>query len=153
MSTPLKVLIVEDSEHKRERIVNFLRERIVDLKLSVAHSFNSACKRIDDFEFDLAIMDMSIPTYDKSTTESGGRFRVFGGHELARKIVRKSIGCRIVFITQFDSFSTKSDAHTLESLDKLLEKDCGKSYAGLIHYDSSKSSWKDELERSLRISK
>lgn len=147
-----KVLLVEDSEHKRGRVLFFLSESFPDFKVLEAQSFNSACKLIDTTRFDIVLMDMSMPTYDRSPTESGGRFRTFGGRELARKIMRKGVDTRVVFLTQYDAFSASVGSHTLETLGEALKNECGVSYGGLIHYDSSKSSWKEQLESVLKIS-
>ena len=145
-----KVLLVEDSEHKRERVLAFLVETFPGLVVIEAHSFNSACKLLDDSTFNLILMDMSLPTYDRSTQESGGRFRTFGGREIARKVIRRSLDMQMVFLTQYDAFSANIESHTLQSLDSSLARECGARYGGLIYYDSSKSAWKEQLERAIR---
>ncbi|SOE87072.1 Response regulator receiver domain-containing protein [Burkholderia sp. YR290] len=143
------VLIVEDNNHKRERIITFLHETFPKCKVIEAHSFTAACKRIAEQEFAAVLMDMSLPTYDKSATESGGRFRAFGGRELARKIIRRSISTKILFITQYQSFSERGTSQTFESLDEEVRLECGSHYIGFVHYDSSRSAWKEKITETL----
>ncbi|GGD93688.1 response regulator [Caballeronia grimmiae] len=143
------VLIVEDNNHKRERVTTFVRETFPTCVVEEAHSFTTACQRVADTDFSVVLMDMSLPTYDKSATESGGRFRTFGGKEIARKIIRRRIQTKIIFITQYESFSERGASQTLESLDDEVRLECGHHYAGFVHYDSSRSAWKEKLLKML----
>lgn len=144
-----KLLLVEDNNHKRERVLAFLRDAFGDFEIHVAASFTSACQSLLSNEFDTVLLDMSLPTYDKSPSESGGRFRTFGGREVARKAMRRRVSTRIIFLTQYPTFRDDYRSHTLQSLGEELRKECGDSYGGIIHYDSSMTSWKDELTRAL----
>jgi len=142
-----RVLLVEDSDYKRSRVQELILSVLPGVVLDVAASFNGAGQALENVPYDLIIMDISLPTYDRSPTESGGRFRSLGGREIARKVVRRKLGSRIVFLTQFDSFSDDVHSHNLASLGEMLKADCGKLFAGLIYFDSSTSSWKEQLER------
>lgn len=144
-----RLLIVEDNPYKRERVLTFVAERFPHFEIHCALSFNSGCREIEQHVFDVVVMDMSLPTFDKSQTDSGGRFRPFGGRELARKIVRRELNTKVVFLTQYQSFSDKNRSQSLDALSSELKQECGASYLGSIVYDSSKSAWRDELERAL----
>lgn len=140
----LNLLLVEDSEHKRIRVLELLKDLVPEAAIDVALSFNAGSRAIEEREYHLAIIDMSLPTHDRSPTDSGGRFRTLGGRELARKFSRRNLNTRIVFLTQYDAFSD-TRAHTLRSLEKLLSEECGERFAGLIYYNSSQSQWKEHL--------
>lgn len=146
---PLSVLLIEDSDHKRVRVKELLMEVAEGVEVTEAQSFNSGSRALDQGEYDVVIMDMSLPTFDRSKVEFGGRFRTLGGRELARKIVRRSKNSRIIFFTQYDAFSG-ANAHTLESLGALLKLECGENFRALIHYDSSASAWREQLAAALR---
>lgn len=147
-----KLLLVEDNQHKRERVRAFLSEAWPDWEVIEAKSFTSACKKISetDVVFDLVLLDVSLPTYDKLGSESGGRFRTLGGSEVARKLVKKNPDTKILFLTQYEAFSERGNSHTLESLDQKLKLECAASYLGLVHYDSSRSAWKARISDALR---
>lgn len=144
-----KILLVEDNRHKRDRVLAFLHETWPKWEITQAQSFTSGCKSVAAEEFKVVLLDMSLPTYDKTTTESGGRFRTFGGREIARKVLRRGYKAGILFLTQYESFSDKGNSHTLETLSQELQAECGPSYLGLIHYDSSQSAWKEEMSKKL----
>ncbi len=145
----LNLLLVEDNHHKRERVLGYLQENFSKWKVVEAQSFASGSKRVSEQDFQVIVMDMSLPTYDKSSSESGGRFRTFGGWEIARKVLRKNGTTAILFLTQYEAFSEKGNSHTLETLDDKLRAECGEFYLGLVHYDSSQSAWKDKIAKAL----
>lgn len=145
-----RLLLVEDNKHKRERVAAFLAEISPPVVLVEAQSFTTGGRAAEQGAFDFILMDMSLPTRDKTHTESGGTFRTFGGRELARKILRRGIRTKFIFLTQYDAFSDSESSHTLDSLRKELEVECGNSFLALIKYDSSKTGWKEEIERLLK---
>ncbi|MFV7514636.1 response regulator [Stenotrophomonas geniculata] len=139
------LLLVEDSDYKRTRISEFLSLNFSGLSVDVAVSFNSGARLLDSKDYDVVLMDMSLPTFDITSTESGGRFRALGGRELARRISRRGRSSRIVFVTQFNSFSDDVHSHSLKSLSDTLREDCGDLFAGVVYYDGAVAAWKDEL--------
>ncbi|WP_133635741.1 response regulator transcription factor [Halomonas ventosae] len=144
-----KILVVEDNSHKSDKIINHIENELPACNVLLAKSFSSGASLALDGGFDIVIIDMSLPTFDRSDQESGGRNRPFGGRELARKIIRRKIKSKLIFITQYESFSDHGRTFTFSSLRDEVEKECGYYYCGFIMYDSSKMLWKSELSSSL----
>lgn len=144
-----RILLVEDNDYKRARVRGHLQDVCPQAVVDEARSFSSGCKLADETTYDLAIMDMSLPTHDRSPSETGGKFRALGGREIARKIMRRAQATRIVFVTQYDSFSDAKRSLTLTSLNDVLRAECRESYAGLIYFDTSKGTWKDQLTKAI----
>lgn len=145
----MSILLVEDNYHKRQKIIDFIILNIADALIREAHSFTSGSKALSEETYDIIILDIGLPTYDKVGNESGGRKRMFGGREIARKLIRRRGKANIVFITQYDAFSDGGISLSFDELGKILSDECGASFHGLIHYDSSKSAWKDALKAVL----
>ena len=141
----LSILLVEDNYHKRHKVIDFISSNFSGTQIKESHSFSSGSKAALEENYDLVILDISLPTYDKVGNEAGGRKRMFGGREIARKLIRRRSGSNIVFLTQYDTFSDGGLSLTFEELGNLLQTECGTAYLGLIHYDSSKSSWKESI--------
>lgn len=141
----MSILLVEDNYHKRQKIIDFIKSNFALALIQEAHSFTSGSKAISQTIYDIVILDIGLPTYDKIGNESGGRKRMFGGREIARKLIRRHGKANIVFITQYDAFSDGGISLSFDELGKILSDECGTSFNGLIHYDSSKSAWKDAL--------
>lgn len=141
----ISILLVEDNYHKRQKIIDFINSVFEHVIIQEAYSFTSGSKAISTTTFDIVMLDIGLPTYDKIGNESGGRKRMFGGREIARKIIRRNNEANIVFITQYDAFSDGGISLSFDELGEILSDECGTSFHGLIHYDSSKSAWKDSL--------
>lgn len=145
------ILLVEDNRHKRERVLTFLSESWSSWVVTEAQSFTSGCRCVASDEYRLILMDMSLPTYDKSPKESGGRFRTLGGREVARKALRKGSQARVLFLTQYDAFGDGQTSHTLETLDIELSAEFKNLYLGLVYYNSSQSAWKEKISKVLEV--
>jgi len=141
----LKILFVEDNDHKRGRIIDFICHTFPHTNVDEAYSFTSGWQKLESSFYDLVLLDMTLPTYDRSSTESGGRIRIFGGREIARKIYRNKIKTSVAVITQFNSFSDKGYSHNFEDLCREMEKDLNDTFKGMIFYNSSVSAWRDDL--------
>lgn len=143
------ILLVEDNNHKRDRIASFLQEFFPEWNVVQANSFTEGSRAVLERSFQIILMDMSLPTYAKTGNDSGGRFRTFGGREIARKALRKDAKVRILFVTQYEAFSDQGASKSLESIDSELKAECGARYAGLVHFDSSKTIWKEKISNLL----
>lgn len=141
----MKILLVEDNEIKLNKISAFVKEMVTVLEMVEVRSYTAAVKKIRSDTFDLVILDMSLPTYERGGAESGGRTRTFGGKEVALRLQRKNRNTPFLVLTQFDGFQDGERYIDLENLGAILKKDCGKSYLGLIKYGAINNNWKNEL--------
>lgn len=147
------LLFVEDNPHKRARIIDFLKITFPLIEIIEAHSFSSGCQAIENRQFSIILLDISMPTYDRVGNESGGKFRPFAGREIARKIMRSRGQSLVIFITQYNSFSDKGTSYSLEELSEILHSESKDNYGGLIFYDSALSSWKSEIKKIIENKK
>ncbi|HDI3207966.1 TPA: hypothetical protein PMB08_003467, partial [Vibrio cholerae] len=108
-------------------------------------SFNSAWQLIYKNNYNLILLDMSLPTFDKTESEPGGAFRVFGGKELARKMSKRNISSKIIFVTQYKNFSDNTNSCSFDSLRSELLTAYNNSCVGFILYSNMKSEWRDDL--------
>jgi len=145
----MKILIIEDNDHKMKKITTYLSNRIPTLDLTEAKSYNSACKKIGIRKWDLIIIDMNIPTFDKSRNESGGELRTFGGKEIARRILRKSIESPFVLVTQFKKLTDSGRTFSAKQLNEEIHSFGVDGYLGMIMYDSVDTQWKADFDSLL----
>lgn len=147
------IMVVEDDEPKLRSIVNFLRERIpAATTVATANSLTSAIRCLSSTPVGLAIVDMSIPTYDVNTDRSGGgQPQGFGGADILRFIESETKETRSVVITQYqefpaDEFGSFRDIH---GLDLELRSELSDRFLGVIHYSGQQGDWRDQLSRIL----
>lgn len=142
----MKIMIIEDNEHKRKKIKDFIDNLDEPISLEEAYSYTSGLKKCLNDVFDLLIIDMTMPTYDKSSTESGGRFRTYGGKEIIRQLKRKNKELPFVVVSQYSKFSDNTETLSLEDISEQLKAISPKFYIDTVLYDTSSSNWKIMLE-------
>jgi DNA-binding NarL/FixJ family response regulator len=143
----VRLLIVEDDENKRNRVVEFVTERFPRSRIAVARSFQGGMRSILEGGFDLVILDMTMPTFDIGREEDGGRPQPYAGREILRRMDRHGINTPVVVLTQFDRFGVGADVLTLEELDSQLRESHGDNYRGAVYYNVALEGWKEELAR------
>jgi CheY-like chemotaxis protein len=144
----MKVLLVEDDEDKREQLILFINEKI-ECDLVEVRSFQSALKAIKEDKFDLILLDMTMPTFNITPIESGGRSQPFGGKMLLYEMQRRRIVTKVIVVTQFDIFGKGEEEITLKDLNAQLSETFKGTYLGSIQYSINYTGWKDALYKKI----
>lgn len=139
----MKILIVEDNKDKRNNIKNFFQKRLENVIFGEAKSYSSGLSEIYDKKWDLVILDMSLPTYDISHTETGGEKKPVAGKEILRRMQNRKINTPTIIVTQFDVFGEKQIS--LKSLNEEFMEKYSQIWQGTVSYD--KSTWQMELDK------
>lgn len=145
-----RILFVEDSLHKANKIIEYIESIPHDISITHALSFSSGSHFVENESYDFILMDLSLPTYDKTESDSGGRFRTFGGREIARKAFRNKVNTKIFFITQYSSFSDKGKSYSFDGYKDELASDGNINFGGMILYHSASTSWKEPLLKAIK---
>jgi CheY-like chemotaxis protein len=142
----MNLLIVEDDEKKREQLVTFLKARWPEAILTERRSYRSGLKEIIDGCYDLVLLDMSMPTYDKTPSEPGGRPKPFAGREILSQMERRAISTPVIVFTMFESFGEEGSKLSLSELKLLLERNHRYNYIGTVYYNVAINDWEMELD-------
>jgi len=141
----MKLLIIEDDRNKERHLTNLLASELPDADLRARRSYQSGLAEAEDWLPDLIVLDMSMPTYDITPTESGEPSLPFGGEDILREIDRKELTSKVVIVTQYDTFGTKDNLVTLDQLKQRLAANYVRNYAGTVFYHPAQTGWKNEL--------
>ncbi|WP_052671914.1 response regulator [Stutzerimonas stutzeri] len=148
----MKLLLVEDEGPKGEKIASCLLDKFPEIDISLARSVRSALKMLDQIPYDLVVLDMSLPTFDISEDEHGGRPQGFGGVEVMRDMVNYEIITPVIVVTAYEYFSADSDedlSHgkelTLMELRDELGDEFPEIFIDLIKYDTFTDEWQKQL--------
>lgn len=145
----MNILVVEDDENKREQIGNFVSSKYSGARISYAKSQRSGLRAIIEDPVDLIILDMSMPTFDKTVDEDGGRPQAYAGREILKQMDRREIHRPVIVLTGYDKFGEGVDALTLPELHAQLEEAHPESYRGMVFYDVTFEGWKEELTKMI----
>ena len=110
----MQILLIEDNSNKLKQIKRVLTEIYPESNIEEAYSFNSGVRKVYENKWNLIILDMSLPTYDITHTESGGDKKPVAGKNIMKRMLNRKIIVPVVIITQFETFD--DDRISLNSL-------------------------------------
>lgn len=136
-----KILVVEDDVLKSTQIIGFIKSIMNEVDISKRESLNSALFEIAKNEYDLIVLDMSLPTFDNNEAEN---FQPYGGLLFLDEVKRKKYSFDVVIVTQYASFGEGVGEMTFQEIDDMCSEKYP-NYKGIIYYLDD--SWKKELEK------
>ena len=145
----MKILIVEDDQNKMRQMTTFLSSQKDVSKIVEARSYNSGMRELIKKEVDVVILDMSLPTFDTTVEESGGRPRSYAGKDILSQLVKKKIEVPSIVVTQFDYFGEGEGKTSLKELHSDLNRDFSVIYKGTVFYSASSDDWQQQLRELL----
>ena len=142
----MRVLIVEDDANKMKALSDFLGEYpVVDIVTRM--SYHSSILTLLKEPFDLVLLDMTIPLYDITPRDTGGRPLPLGGRDILFTISRKKIQTKVIVVTQYESFEGTS----LSQLEHDLRDSFPNLYCGSVYYKTTQNLWKEQLNKILEV--
>lgn len=144
------ILIVEDDINKITKIESFLETDLPDIKIDKANSYNSGLRKILFSDYDLILLDMTMPTFDKTSSSSGGKPVPFAGKEILYQMKRKKINIPVIVITQYASFGENDNLKSFNEMYEELSIEFSDTLLNMIYYEAGKSDWEIEIKNTLR---
>lgn len=136
-----KLLIVDDDNYKTVNIEKLIASYNNSIEVSIERALNPGLLRIRKDRFDLIILDMSLPLFDKAESSN---FNPFGGIKFLREMRRKQIDTPTIIVTQYEIFGEGESQKTSDMIDKQCKEDFN-NYFGLVIYSSIDNKWKERL--------
>ncbi len=146
----MKIIIIEDNDYKNQKIVDFIHSNFIDAHIDSCKSYSSAIALLNSNKYNFAIIDMSLPTFDKDIGTPSSEFRTFGGMDIAKYIKRKKLNLNFIFLTQYISFAVDDKSYDFANLEKIAMETYPTNFKGCVFYDNSSLEWKERV-RSLMV--
>lgn len=146
MNKKMKFLLVEDDSNKSNHILDFLAETYPDSTTVLKRSYQSGLKEIFSQQYHLILLDMQLPTFDIKSGEDGYKFRKLAGVDILNELKRKKVKCKIIIITQFETFGEGEFFIELKDLKDSLTQQYKELYIDTVYYNASQTTWKIELK-------
>jgi CheY-like chemotaxis protein len=146
----LRILIVEDDQNKRRQLRTAVESAINEPNVREAYSYRGGLSELIEWTPDVVLLDMTLPTYDVSATDSGGRTRIFGGRDVLQEMQRRGINSSVVLVTQFESFGEGTKRKTLNELTQELQQSFPDIFRNAVYYHPAQANWKTEIEKILK---
>lgn len=135
----MKVVMVEDDEYKAEQIKMFILNLDNRNEVTINRSYRTGVDAILGGEWDLVLLDMTIPSYENNSS----RNRDFGGKDIIEEMFRNEVFIPTVVVTQYTEF--KDGETSLDELDEELQDEYPEIYRGYVFYNASILNWQDNL--------
>ncbi|MFC5429484.1 response regulator [Paraburkholderia denitrificans] len=145
----MNILVIEDDHNKRQQLVDFICETRRDAHVEQTKSYQSGLRSLVESRYDLVFLDMTMPTFDRSPTESGGRVRPFAGRDILVQLDRREVISYVIVFTQFSVLGDGDEQVSVEDLDIKLRSEFPMTYRGYVHYDTARNDWKAKVEAIL----
>jgi DNA-binding response OmpR family regulator len=140
----MKVLVVEDDDDKRGALAAFLRQTYEIDEVLLARSFHGGLRRIIDDKPAIVFLDMTMPNFDRTVADDGGRPHAFAGREILRQMQRLGDVTPVLIVTQFNRFGDESNYVSLDTLEAELRRRFP-NYVDTIQYRSNVDDWKPAI--------
>ena len=146
----MKILIIEDNDAKSFRLMELVLGQAPNAIIDVQKSYNSGIRALlSDTDYQLVILDMTMPTFDKSESEPGGRMRVFGGRDILSQMKRRGMQVPVIVVTQFDTFGEAGNRVSLRELEGEFQSEYKGLYVGTVFYSAGGGDWEVELLKAI----
>jgi len=145
----MNILIVEDDLNKlknlKEFIENYFLDKKIEYSLEIKNSYQSGLESILTNDYNLLLLDMSLPNWDYDETNTSNTPLAKGGELILYEMDVMGINITTIIVTQHDDF----DGESLESIHNEYMHKFSTFYIGYIFYNAIESNWKDDLEMRL----
>lgn len=139
-----KILIIEDEKIKIER----LKEFFADDDITIRESYRAGVLELkNNFkDYDMLILDMTIPLWESGNNDLGGNYEQFGGEKILREMKRRKLLVPTILFTMFDVFPTKNGNITFEEINERYKGSFSSFYQGAVFYNSIDDSWMENMK-------
>ena len=136
----VNVLVIDDSRGKRENLVKAIQSLLPRANVDEADCFSSAMKKLSTSDFEVTLLDMTLPSFNGRVGEAG-RLRLLGGSEILDEMEFAGISSKVIVVSQFGEFEDQGKIETLFDLVEKLKVRHPKLCIGGIHYEAHKNKW------------
>lgn len=145
----MKILFIEDHPLKQAQINKFILENISDVEVEMRNSYISGLKELirNHNDYDVLLLDISMPNYDISSEDSGGDWMPLAGKKILKEIYLRDIPIKAIVITMHGSFD---DGTKITELDSTLTSEFSDNYIGYVYYSQINEDWKGKLSHLLK---
>jgi len=142
----MKILFIEDHPLKQAQINKFISEKFFDFKVEVKNSYISGLKELirNHENYDILLLDISMPNYDISSEDSGGDWMPLAGKKILKEMFLRDIPTKAIVITMHGSFD---DGTKITELDKELQDEFAENYIGYVYYSQINEDWMEKLSK------
>lgn len=138
----MRILLVEDDEHKMNDIISYIDTLKKGIVVETARSVESGVQSAVDNQYNLILLDMTVPNFDITEKSDGGKSYKNGGEIIVKELLDEEVAFRCAVITQYETFNNE----TIDQISQRIRLLCGDDYLGYVKYSTNMESWRQGLK-------
>lgn len=145
----MRILFIEDHPLKQAQINKYILEEFKEFQIEAKNSYISGLKELIKHhnDYDVLLLDISMPNYDISSEDSGGDWMPLAGKKILKEMYLRDIPTKAIVITMHGSFD---DGTRITELDSELQAEFTDNYIGYVYYSQLNEDWKSKLYQLLK---
>lgn len=147
----MKVLILEDDKYKCEALVGVIESVLPQANLTVTKSVQTGVASIQAVDFDVIILDMSLPSHDLADGGALGIPRLSGGMEILFELDYLGKESRVFIVTQYPEIEISGAMIELGEVGAFVQQKFGINVSRCIFFDYDDAAWKAELMEGIKL--
>lgn len=149
----MNVLYIEDDLEKIKHVKKTVGNINSYIDINIKNSYTSGIIQIRKYQYDLILLDMSLPLYDTEDCDAyeTNDFETFAGIDILEEIKRLKYDTKVIIITAFDIIGDRDNKVNLSQLDMEMKKKFPNNYLSTIHYDTSSLEWSNILKKLINM--
>ncbi|MGR5131172.1 hypothetical protein [Vibrio alfacsensis] len=144
MTRNIKILLAEDQVDKYQDIHDVISSRFPNVDILHTVSYSGTTKKIKSENFDIVILDMSMPNFDPKQGQKPS-LKALAGKDIMTMMKYRGFNYPTIIVTQFDIFGRHSDAISIDTLTNDLMTDFPDIFSGCVFYNMQSNLWENEL--------
>jgi CheY-like chemotaxis protein len=139
----MKVLLIEDEEHKANDLVSrLLANGISREDLVLVSGVRQAVLNVTQEHYDLIVVDMALPTFSNGVEDSsGGAAQAVGGLEVLRALSAAGASAKIIIVTQYPEIILGGNKLKLHQAARVLSSKYKQEVLGAVLYSYKTAEW------------
>lgn len=133
----MKILIVEDDEHKSSQIVDLINMESTEFELTIVDNVSSAVSFLKDIIPDKIILDMSLPSHKALPGQGAPAPLPTGGIEVLFELKKRKLEqMPILILTQYHEIEIEGEPYPVEYSAQAFKDEYGFRAIDACYYDN-----------------
>ena len=145
----MNILVIEDEPVKRELIELAIAEMRPDASIRFGVHVQQSVKRLREAEFDLIVLDMSLPSHESKAGGAQPMSQPTGGVEVLLELSYEARTDRVIIVTQYPDIEFDGQLYPLNKARQALSKRLSVNIFDVIYFKPRDAAWREQLRKAL----
>jgi len=144
-----RILLIEDDGFKEEAVVGLLLGHIPFDEITCERSVQTAVVKLCEGPFDLIILDIALPSHDRTRGVGNPTSMPSGGIEVLLELNRLRRRDPILILTQYPEVEIWGELIKLPNVIARLNDEIEVNIVGLVYFDPTNPEWRERILTSI----